>query len=107
MLSFLRISETPVRLFKHQIQKEVENAPNQKASKPASAYVSWLIVSLVSQCKHRGGITMADLKKTLATEGYNVTRKQVNVVTKRLINNKTLVQTTRNASFRLHKKVKD
>lgn len=109
MLSFVHISETPVRLFKHQVQKEAENAPNKKASKPASAHVSRLIVSLVSQCKHRGGISMADLKNTLATEGYNVTKnnKQVNVVTNRLINNESLVRTTRNTSFRLPNKVKD
>lgn len=108
MLSFLHISETPVRLFKHRVQKEVKNAPNQKVSKPASAHLSWLIVSLVSQCKQRGGISMADLKNTLATEGYNVTRnnKQVNVVTKRLITNETPVRTTRKVSFKLHNKVK-
>lgn len=51
---------------------------------------------------------MAELKQTLATGGYDVTKnnRKVNVVTKRLVNNETLVQTTRNASFRLNNKVK-
>lgn len=50
---------------------------------------------------------MAELKQTLAAGGYDVTKnsRQVNVVTNRLIN-KTLVQTTRNVSFRLNNKVK-
>lgn len=51
---------------------------------------------------------MAELKQTLAAGGYDVTKnnKQVNVVTKRLVNNETLVRTTRNATFILNNKVK-
>ncbi|KAM6994224.1 histone H1.01-like [Tautogolabrus adspersus] len=103
------VPKTPVRLFKHQVQKETGNATKTKAANPASSRVSQLILSVVSQCKHRGGISMAELKHTLAAGGYDVTKnnKKVNVVTKRLVNNETLVRTTRNASFRLNSKVKD
>lgn len=52
---------------------------------------------------------MAELKQTLAAGGYYVTKnnRRVNVVTKRLVNNETLVRTTRNASFRLNNTVKE
>lgn len=50
---------------------------------------------------------MAELRQTLAAGGYDVTKnnKRVQVVTRRLIDNVTLVQ-TRNASLRLSNKVK-
>nr|XP_029137437.1 histone H1.01-like [Labrus bergylta] len=100
------LPKTPVRLFKYQVQKETENAPNTKPAKPASSHISQLILSVVCQCKHRGGISMAELKHTLAAGGYDVTKnnKKVNVVTKRLVNNDKIVRTTRNASFRLNSK---
>lgn len=106
-LLFSDLSATPVRLFKLQIQTEAENAPKTNTAKQASPHVSPLILSVVSQYKNQGGITMAELKQTLAAGGYDVTKnsRQVNVVTNRLIN-KTLVQTTRNVSFRLNNKVK-
>ncbi|XP_075322621.1 uncharacterized protein LOC142380595 [Odontesthes bonariensis] len=103
------LPKTPVRLFKHQIQTEANNAPKASSPKLASPQVSRLILSVVSKCKHRGGISMAELKQTLATEGYDVTKnnRQVNVVTKRLVNSETFVRTTRNASFRLNNKLTD
>ncbi|CAG6015130.1 unnamed protein product [Menidia menidia] len=104
------LPNTPVRLFKHQIQSEANNAPKTNSPKQASPQVSRLILSVVSKCKHRGGISMAELKQTLATEGYDVAKnnRQVNVVTKRLTNNETLVRTTRSTTFRLNdKKVTD
>ncbi|XP_035528082.1 histone H1-like [Morone saxatilis] len=100
------LPKTPVRLFKHQIKSGVENAPKTNTARPASPQVSQLILSVVSQCKHRGGMSMAELKQTLAAEGYNVTKnsRKVNVVTKRLVNNEALVRTTRSISFRLNNK---
>lgn len=51
---------------------------------------------------------MSELKQTLAAGGYSVTKnnKRVNVVTKRLVHNETIVRTTRSATFRLNNKVK-
>nr|XP_046255217.1 histone H1-like [Scatophagus argus] len=100
------LPKTPVRLFKHQIETEVENAPKTNSAKPASPKVSQLILSVVSQCKHRGGMSMADLKKMLAAGGYDITKnnRQVEVVTKTLLNSETLVRTTKNASFMLSSK---
>uniref|UniRef100_A0A3P8QZ68 H15 domain-containing protein n=1 Tax=Astatotilapia calliptera TaxID=8154 RepID=A0A3P8QZ68_ASTCA len=99
--------KTPVRLFKHQIQTEAGNAPKTNSAKPTSPHISQLILSVVSQCKHRGGISMAELKQMLAAGGYDVAKnnRRVNIETKRLVNNETLVRTTRNASFRLNHKV--
>ncbi|KAI3361131.1 hypothetical protein L3Q82_013332 [Scortum barcoo] len=104
--SRMSLPKTPVRLFKHQVQTEAKNAPKADTAKPTSHHVSQLILSVVSQCKHRGGMSMAELKQTLAAGGFNVTKnkKQVNMVTKRLINNETLVPTTRNVSFKLNNK---
>ncbi|XP_003450682.1 histone H1 [Oreochromis niloticus] len=104
------LPKTPVRLFKHQIQTEAGNAPKTNSAKPTSPHISQLILSVVSQCKHRGGISMAELKQMLAAGGYDVAKnnRRVNIETKRLVNNETLVRTTRNASFRLnHKKLTD
>ncbi|XP_035862098.1 histone H1-like isoform X4 [Sander lucioperca] len=98
------LPKTPVRLFKHQIQTEAENAPKTNTAKSASPHVPQLILNVVSQCKHRGGISMEELKQTLAAGGYNVTKnnRRVNVVTQRLVNNDKLVRTTRNVTFRLN-----
>ncbi|CAK6966202.1 histone H1-like [Scomber scombrus] len=100
------LPKTPVRLFKYQIQNEAENAPKTNTEPLASPHVSKLILSVVSQCKHQGGISMAELKQTLAAGGYNVTKnnRRVNVATKRLVNNETLVRTTRNATFSINNK---
>ncbi|XP_005798909.1 histone H1.3-like [Xiphophorus maculatus] len=97
------LPKTPVRLFKHQIEKKADNAPAAKFSKQQ---VSKLILNVVSQCKHKGGISMDELKETLAAEGYDVAKnnRQVKVVTEQLLNNKTLVRTTRNTSLRLNNK---
>uniref|UniRef100_A0A3B4ZLC1 H15 domain-containing protein n=1 Tax=Stegastes partitus TaxID=144197 RepID=A0A3B4ZLC1_9TELE len=67
-----------------------------------------LILNVVSQCKHQGGISMAELKQTLAAGGYDVSKngRRLNVETKRLVNNETLVRTTRNTTFRLNNKVR-
>uniref|UniRef100_A0A3Q4G099 H15 domain-containing protein n=1 Tax=Neolamprologus brichardi TaxID=32507 RepID=A0A3Q4G099_NEOBR len=83
------------------------NAPKTNSAKPTSPHISQLILSVVSQCKHRGGISMAELKQMLAAGGYDVAKnnRRVNIETKRLVNNETLVRTTRNASFRLNHKV--
>uniref|UniRef100_A0A3P8STQ8 H15 domain-containing protein n=1 Tax=Amphiprion percula TaxID=161767 RepID=A0A3P8STQ8_AMPPE len=72
----------------------------------ACLHVSQLILSVVSQCKHRGGISMAELKQTLTGGGYDVSKngRRVTVETKRLVNNETLVRTTRNTMFRLNNK---
>ncbi|KAK5613041.1 hypothetical protein CRENBAI_002818 [Crenichthys baileyi] len=97
------LPKTPVRLFKHQIETKANIAPKEKSSKQK---ISKVILSVVSQCKHRGGISMTELKQTLAAEGYNVAKKnrQVNMVTEQLVNNETLVRTTRNTSFKLNNK---
>ncbi|XP_071326897.1 histone H1.1-like [Trachinotus anak] len=104
------VPKTPVRLFKHQIQTEADYASktNTAQTKPVSQHISQLILSVVSQCKHRGGISMAELKQTLAAGGYDVTKnnRRVTVATKRLVNNVTLVRTTRNASLRINNKKK-
>ncbi|XP_029307044.1 histone H1-like [Cottoperca gobio] len=97
------LPKTPVRLFKHQIQTEAENAPKTNTTKPASPHAPQLVLSVVSQCKHRGGISMAELKQTLAAGGYNVTKKN-KPVTPRLVNDETLVRMTRNATLRLNNK---
>ncbi|XP_017270935.1 histone H1 isoform X2 [Kryptolebias marmoratus] len=99
------LPKTPVRLLKHQIETNTKNGPRTNSSKLAWPQVSKLILSLVSQCKHRAGISMAELKQTLAAEGYDVSKnnRQVSMVTKRMVGNGTLVRTTRNTSFRLSK----
>uniref|UniRef100_A0A7N6B0F9 H15 domain-containing protein n=1 Tax=Anabas testudineus TaxID=64144 RepID=A0A7N6B0F9_ANATE len=81
---------------------------NPTRTKPASHHISQLILAVVAQCKHRGGISMSELKQTLSAAGYNVTKdnRRVNVVTKRLVHNETLVRTTRSAMFRRNNKVK-
>ncbi|XP_059194315.1 histone H1-like [Centropristis striata] len=96
----LSLPKTPFRLFKHQIQSEAENANTAKPDVPQ------LILSVVSHCKHRGGISMAELKQALAAGGYNITKnnRRVNVVTQRLVDDETLVRTRRNVSFRLNNK---
>uniref|UniRef100_A0A667YLI3 H15 domain-containing protein n=1 Tax=Myripristis murdjan TaxID=586833 RepID=A0A667YLI3_9TELE len=97
--------ETPIRLLKYQIQTEAANG--KKRSVPR---VSQLVLNVVYQCKHRGGITMAELKQVLAAEGYDVSKNnsRVNLVTKGLVKKETLVQTRgtgASASFKLSKKV--
>ncbi|XP_008296406.1 histone H1-like [Stegastes partitus] len=95
------LPKTPVRLLKHQIQTEAEAQTSS-----SSLHVSQLILNVVSQCKHQGGISMAELKQTLAAGGYDVSKngRRLNVETKRLVNNETLVRTTRNTTFRLNNK---
>uniref|UniRef100_A0A667YAT9 H15 domain-containing protein n=1 Tax=Myripristis murdjan TaxID=586833 RepID=A0A667YAT9_9TELE len=98
-------SKTPIRLLKYQIQTEAANG--KKRSVPR---VSQLVLNVVYQCKHRGGITMAELKQVLAAEGYDVSKNnsRVNLVTKGLVKKETLVQTRgtgASASFKLSKKV--
>uniref|UniRef100_A0A8C8I2M0 Uncharacterized protein n=1 Tax=Oncorhynchus tshawytscha TaxID=74940 RepID=A0A8C8I2M0_ONCTS len=49
--------------------------------------VSQLIIRVVSQCKHRGGISIVDLKHALAAGGYDVTKNntRVNLAVKGLV----------------------
>uniref|UniRef100_M4AAP6 H15 domain-containing protein n=1 Tax=Xiphophorus maculatus TaxID=8083 RepID=M4AAP6_XIPMA len=72
------------RLLKRVIEKKADNAPAAKFSKQQ---VSKLILNVVSQCKHKGGISMDELKETLAAEGYDVAKnnRQVKVVTEQLL----------------------
>ncbi|XP_047455138.1 histone H1-like isoform X1 [Mugil cephalus] len=100
------LPKTPVRLFKHKIQTNAGDAPMADTAKLVTAPVSQLILSVVSQCKHKGGISMAELKQTLAAGGYDVSKnnKRVNVVTNRLVNNETLVRTTRSTTYKLNNK---
>uniref|UniRef100_A0A8C8DQ64 H15 domain-containing protein n=1 Tax=Oryzias sinensis TaxID=183150 RepID=A0A8C8DQ64_9TELE len=67
---------------------------------------SKLVHGVVHLYKHRGGISMAQLKQKLAAEGYDVTKnnRQVKAATNRLVNNEAFVRTTRSASLRLNKK---
>uniref|UniRef100_A0A3Q1FVS8 H15 domain-containing protein n=1 Tax=Acanthochromis polyacanthus TaxID=80966 RepID=A0A3Q1FVS8_9TELE len=87
---------------------EMRRKAASRRTSSASLHVSQLIISVVSQRKHRGGISMVELKQALAGGGYDVFKysRRVNVETKRLVNNETLVMTTRNTTFRLNNKVK-
>ncbi|KAJ0066367.1 hypothetical protein NL108_011135 [Boleophthalmus pectinirostris] len=91
-------SETPFRLFKHRIQNTRVNGAQASVPRTASPQITQLILSLVSQCKHKGGMTMAELKHTLASEGYDVAKnnKHVTVMAKQLLDNGNLVQHKRN-----------
>lgn len=55
----------------------------------------------------RGGISMSELRQTLAAGGYSVTKnnRKLSVLTKRLVHNQTVERTTRSATFSLNKKV--
>uniref|UniRef100_A0A3B3DGE2 H15 domain-containing protein n=1 Tax=Oryzias melastigma TaxID=30732 RepID=A0A3B3DGE2_ORYME len=77
------------------------------STKLALPEVSKVIHGVVSQCKRRGSISMAQLKQTLAAEGYDVTKsnRQVKATTIRLVKRETFVRTTRSASLRLNKKI--
>ncbi|XP_068994553.1 histone H1.1-like [Embiotoca jacksoni] len=57
-------------------------------SKLASPRVSQLILSMVSQCKQTDGISIAELKRTLAAGGYRVNEndRRVTMVTQTLVN---------------------
>ncbi|XP_071004286.1 histone H1-like [Oncorhynchus clarkii lewisi] len=99
---------TPVRLFKY--QAEAASAPKTNDARRVATRVSQLILRVVSQCKHRGGISMVDLKHALAAGGYDVTKNntRVNLAVKGLVRKETLVQTTgvgASGSFKLNKKL--
>ncbi|CDQ83845.1 unnamed protein product [Oncorhynchus mykiss] len=99
---------TPVRLFKY--QAEATSAPKTNDARRVATRVSQLILRVVSQCKHRGGISMVDLKHALAAGGYDVTKNntRVNLAVKGLVRKETLVQTTgvgASGSFKLNKKL--
>nr|XP_029508625.1 histone H1-like [Oncorhynchus nerka] len=99
---------TPVRLFKY--QAEAASAPKTNNARNVTTRVSQLILRVVSQCKHRGGISMVDLKHALAAGGYDVTKNntRVNLAVKGLVRKETLVQTTgvgASGSFKLNKKL--
>ncbi|XP_078143378.1 uncharacterized protein LOC144541937 [Centroberyx gerrardi] len=101
------LPKTPLRPFKYQTQAEAAHAPKTHGAKKGS--VSHLILSLVSQCQHRGGISMAELKQALAAGGYDITKnsRRVNLATKGLVRKETLVQTRgtgASGSFKLNKK---
>ncbi|XP_041708584.1 histone H1-like [Coregonus clupeaformis] len=100
---------TPVRLFKYQTQAEAASAPKTNDARRVATRVSQLILRVISQCKHRGGISMVDLKHALAAGGYDVTKNntRVNLAVKGLVRKETLVQTTgagASGSFKLNKK---
>ncbi|XP_020330744.1 histone H1.5-like [Oncorhynchus kisutch] len=97
---------TPARLFKY--QAEAASAPKTNNARHVTTRVSQLILRVVSQCKHRGGISMVDLKHALAAGGYDVTKNntRVNLAVKGLVRKETLVQTTgfgASGSFKLKK----
>ena len=97
---------TPVRLFKYQVQAE----PSKAKTGSGLPGVSQLILRVVSQCKHRGGISMVELKQALVAGGYDVSKNntRVNLAVKGLVRKETLVQTTgtgASGSFKLNKKV--
>lgn len=97
---------TPVRLFKY--QAEAASAPKTNNARHVATRVSQLILQVVSQCMHRGGISMVDLKHALAAGGYDVTKNntRVNLAVKGLVRKETLVQTTgagASGSFKLNK----
>ncbi|XP_029593678.1 histone H1.5-like [Salmo trutta] len=99
---------TPVRLFKY--QAEAASAPKTNDARRVATRVSQLILRVVSQCKHWGGISMVDLKHALAAGGYDVTKNntRVNLAVKGLVRKETLVQTTgvgASGSFKLNKKL--
>ncbi|XP_071372088.1 histone H1-like [Centroberyx affinis] len=97
------LPKTPLHPFKYQTQAEAANAPKTHGAKKGS--VSHLILSLVSQCKHRGGISMAELKQALAAGGYDITKnnRRVILATKGLVRKETLVQTRGTGTFKLNK----
>ncbi|KAK6326730.1 hypothetical protein J4Q44_G00023750 [Coregonus suidteri] len=104
-----KVKPTPVRLFKYQTQAEAASAPKTNDARRVATRVSQLILRVVSQCKHRGGISMVDLKHALAAGGYDVTNNntRVNLAVKGLVRKETLVQTTgagASGSFKLNKK---
>ncbi|XP_024123660.1 histone H1 [Oryzias melastigma] len=101
------LPKTPLRLFKHQIQTQTKGGTKKDSTKLALPEVSKVIHGVVSQCKRRGSISMAQLKQTLAAEGYDVTKsnRQVKATTIRLVKRETFVRTTRSASLRLNKKI--
>uniref|UniRef100_I3K528 H15 domain-containing protein n=1 Tax=Oreochromis niloticus TaxID=8128 RepID=I3K528_ORENI len=90
------------------IQTEAGNAPKTNSAKPTSPHISQLILSVVSQCKHRGGISMAELKQMLAAGGYDVAKnnRRVNIETKRLVNNETLRRRMAVTSHKLARKTR-
>ncbi|XP_067093347.1 histone H1-like [Osmerus mordax] len=99
------LPSTPVRLFKYQVQAE----PSEAKTGSGLPRVSQLILRVVSQCKHRGGISMVELKHALAAGGYDVSKNntRVNLAVKGLVRKETLVQTTgtgASGSFKLNKK---
>ncbi|XP_068425065.1 histone H1-like [Clinocottus analis] len=100
------LPKTPIRLLKHQIKTAAESAPKTYGTRPNSPDPRQLILGLVSQYKHQGRMSMAELKQALADGGYNVAKANMrkNVLMQRLVNNETLVRTTRNSALRLDNK---
>ncbi|XP_028971209.2 histone H1.5 [Esox lucius] len=103
--------KTPVRLFKFQTQAEVASTPKSSNTRHVDTLprVSQLILRVISQCKHRGGISMVELKHALSAGGYDVTKNntRVNLAVKGMVTRETLVQTTgagASGSFKLNKK---
>ncbi|XP_041843436.1 uncharacterized protein LOC121641398 [Melanotaenia boesemani] len=101
------LPKTPIGLLEYHFQTDPNNASETDSPTLPSPQVSRFISQAVSKCKREGGISMAELKQMLVAEGCDVNKnKQVNVVTKRLVNDETLVRTTRSASSRLNNKIK-
>uniref|UniRef100_A0A672FX41 Histone H1 n=1 Tax=Salarias fasciatus TaxID=181472 RepID=A0A672FX41_SALFA len=84
-----------------------KSAPKKPRTGPS---VSDLIVKAVAASKERNGVSLAALKKNLATEGYDVDKNKARVKTavKGLVARGTLVQTSgtgASGSFKMSKKV--
>lgn len=82
-----------------------KRARSQKKTGPT---VSDLILKAVTTNSGRGGVSLAALKKTLKAGGYDVVKNRARIVTalKRLVTNKSLVQTKgtgASGSFKLNK----
>lgn len=98
---FFDVSETPFRLLKHQIKTEAETSPAIKPEEPASP--SMLIHNVISEYKHRGGMSLAELRQTLSAEGYSVTRSKE---TKTLVSPAAPAQATPKSPVTRNNKVK-
>ncbi|KAJ8005170.1 hypothetical protein DPEC_G00143860 [Dallia pectoralis] len=103
------LPKTPVRLFKYQTQTEIGSPSKTTDARHVTrvSSVSQLILRVISQCKHQGGISMVELKDALAAGGYDVTKNstRVNLAVKGMVTKETLVQTAgATGSFKLNKK---
>ncbi|XP_059712907.1 histone H1-like [Haemorhous mexicanus] len=90
-------------------RKPKKAASGSKARQPAGPSVTQLITRAVSVPKERKGLSLATLRKALASGGYDVEKNQsrIKLGPKSLVSNGTLVQTKgigASGSFKLNKK---